>query len=227
MTPRIDITGKKFHKLTVVRWSGTTNGYGISMWDCICECGKSHRARSTELRSGRLKSCGCQKIESATKHGLFLGGHGLKDKFLKPELRKVYRAWRSIKTRCFDENSKPYKDYGARGISMCDEWRNDFPRFLMDVGFAPTPKHSIGRIDNDGHYTKDNCRWETSLEQQGNRRATRWIEMGDEKICMAEAARRIGITPVALAHRIKNGYPATAIFGPKKQGGRSRRLCPT
>lgn len=156
------------------------------------------------------------------KHGLFVGSNGTKDEFLSPLIKKKYRAWRAIKTRCFDRNARSYKDYGARGITMCFQWQNDFMLFSREVGDPPTMEHSIGRINNDGHYEPGNVRWETSAQQMVNTRMAVRITIGDETRCIAEWARVVGISPTAFGRRIKVGRTGFDLLSPKRPGRRAR-----
>ena len=157
------------------------------------------------------------------KHGLFVGANGRGDNALSPETKKIYRAWRAIKTRCFDKNSRSYKDYGARGITMCEQWQDNFLMFFRDVGLPPSNAYSIGRIDNDGSYEPSNCHWETPREQQANRRCTVRITIAGETRCMAEWARLAGISAEAFAARVKVGRKGVDLLRPKRQGGRKKQ----
>lgn len=151
---RIDLTGKVFGNLTVIRFD-RAEPQG-ALWQCRCSCGVSRSVRSSRLRSGRTHSCGrCSKI----KHGLV---H-------IPE----YIVWKGMRQRCNDPNHKNYKDYGGRGIKVCKRW-DRFEVFYKDMGPRPSPKHSIDRENNLGHYTPRNCYWATVVEQNNNRRKRRW-----------------------------------------------------
>jgi len=129
-----------------------------------------------------------------------------------------YHVWYDMIRRCNNPRSPNYKYYGARGITVCDRWRNSFQAFIEDMGRRPTPKHQIDRRNNDGNYEPDNCRWTTPKEQTRNSRRTRFLTIDGETLCLTDWAKRIGISVVALLHRLDNLAPSEAVTRPKKQG---------
>ena len=167
-----DLCGKKFGKLTVLKRVESKvfpSGQKQTQYLCKCNCGKSITVMYRNLMSGNTKSCGCYAIELRTKHNL-CGS-------------KVYKCWDNMKSRCFNQNSTGYKSWGGRGITMCDEWRNDFKSFYDYVSKLPhfnEDGYSLDRIDNDGNYEPNNVRWATAKEQARNQ--TRYYERlgGDE-----------------------------------------------
>lgn len=168
---REDLTGRKFTRLTVIKFDGVRGR--SRFWECRCECGVTSYCSSDNLKRGAVKSCGClvkdSVVEKCQTHG---ESHTNKT--------KEYRAWQHIKTRCLNSKSKNYTAYGGSGVTICSEWAESYERFLYDMGRAPSPKHSIDRIDNNKGYSPDNCRWATSLEQNLNRKVTRMVMYNGE-----------------------------------------------
>ena len=155
-----DIAGQRFGRWAVIRRDGS-DARGQSMWFCRCECGIERRVLGASLRSGKSISCGCWNRErtSATTrtHG---EGHG------SPE----FLTWCTMRRRCSDPMFKGWKNYGGRGIKVCERWNNSYEAFLTDMGRKPSPAHSIDRIDNDGNYEPGNVRRATAGMQSINKR---------------------------------------------------------
>ena len=150
-----DLTGLKFGKLTVISFSHMKGKH--SYWDCICECGNAHTVRSDCLKCGFVKSCGCMNTTDRMKP----------DSIKKHRLYSIY--W-GMRQRCYNNKQKHYDRYGGRGITVCDEWLNDFKAFYdwaMTNGYRDDL--TIDRINNDGNYEPSNCRWVTMKEQNSNK----------------------------------------------------------
>jgi len=154
-----DLVGQQFDRLVVIAREGSASG-GVALWRCKCSCGREVVVRGANLRSGNTRSCGCRKIDAAhmtnRKHGM---SHTL-----------AYKRWESIKQRTSNPNNPSYRNYGARGISMCPEWADSFDAFYAATGDPPFDGASLDRIDNDGDYEPGNVRWTDASTQMLNRR---------------------------------------------------------
>lgn len=133
---------------------------------------------------------------------------------------KEYRAWCDMKRRCYDPRRPQYHNYGGRGITVCDAWRQSFPQFLADVGPAPSAAHSLDRIDNTKGYTPGNVRWATAKEQGNNVRANVVIIMDGTSKTAAEWAEHVGLHPATLRYRLANGAPPELAIGKPSRGWR-------
>lgn len=154
----IDLTGQRFGRLVVLERAGSGSNKR-AMWRCQCDCGNTIITSSSHLRGGDTQSCGCLHQETFTnkKHG--------------ERHSRLYRVWSAMKTRCYNPNSRDYQYYGGRGIAICAEWLSDFATFqnwAMSHGYRDDL--SIDRINVNGNYCPDNCRWATATEQRHNRR---------------------------------------------------------
>lgn len=160
-----ELTGMKFGRWTVIG-RAENNKKGNTMWHCRCECGKQAIIVGYSLTRGRSKSCGCYHSERVSQANKDLKTtHGEKK-------TRLYRIWKGMKQRCFNPNDKDYEKYGGRGITICDEWKEDFCKFkswALASGYAQ--ELSIDRIENNGNYEPSNCRWATQSQQNSNRRS--------------------------------------------------------
>lgn len=190
--------GSKHNRLTVLS-QATSRNYK-RQWNCLCECGNESIVTTNDLTSGNTKSCGCLQRESLKKMNVKHGG--------SIEHKKEYATWCAMKTRCYNEKSTDYPSYGGRGIKLSKEWDESFESFYSDMGDRPSDKHSIDRIDVNGDYCKENCKWATSIEQANNKRVTIRISVNGEDKPIAIAARGVGLDRNVVVRRLQSGLSA-------------------
>lgn len=204
MSEREDLGGNKYGRLTALEidWNKTKRR---TYWICECECGNKKSVRSDCLKRGQVKSCGCLHKEQADinlNHGPTHGMTGT----------RLYEIWLGMKKRCYNSNSKRYNKYGGKGIEVCEEWRNDFENFYkwaMENGYKDNL--TIDRIDNDGDYRPENCRWATMKQQCNNRSSCIKIEYKGKRYTIKEIAEKLNI-------------PAKTLYARYKRGDRDKRL---
>lgn len=209
----VDLTGQKFGRLTVMKMVTDYTKFSDKrkdMWECKCECGLASSempivVRGTYLRNGHTKSCGCLKKEANAKHG--------------KSGTRIYRIWNKMKSRCYSQNEKCYKDYGGRGIEVCKEWLDDFNAFYdWAISHGYTDELSIDRIDVNDNYTPQNCRWATRKEQSNNLRRNHIITFGNEKKTVSEWCEVTGLKYETIIARERMGWCTEDIlFKPKNK----------
>lgn len=179
---------------------------------CRCTCGSEKWVLLITIANGKSKSCGCLHREEMSKtfkkHGKWRS--------------RAYHAWESIVQRCKNRNNKQFKNYGKRGIGVCDRWLS-FENFYKDMG-DPQKGMSIDRVNNNGDYEPSNCRWATNKEQNRNKRTNVIIEYHGQKRCVQDWAEITGIHANTIHQRMKKRWPLTAVFSKEKfKGGRFRK----
>lgn len=203
-----DRTGEKFGKLTVVKPSERRGHNGGVFWVCACECGKECEVRSDCLSSGNNTSCGCV-LSGWQKAGTLNRRHGL---YKTPE----YRIWQHMVARCTNPNHKAAKYYSDRGITICDRWRK-FENFFADMGKRPAGL-TLERIDSNGNYCPENCKWATWEEQSRNKSSNIFIEKDGERLCASDWAKKLGWSQKTIVKWLKRGMPISKLLVKKETG---------
>ena len=190
MSNLIDLAGKRYGDLIVVKRADNTSS-GLAMWECLCDCGKTTIVRGSSLRNGTVKSCGCLRYRKkpSLRHGM---SH-----------TKLYWVWSNIKKRCYNVTDPAYKNYGGRGIKMCDLWKDSFEAFsewALNNGYVDGL--SIERKDVNGDYCPENCEWIPFNEQQNNRTTCLLYTYNGETKNLAEWCKCFGIPYMTAYTRI-------------------------
>ena len=204
----LDLTGLTFGSLLVLRYHGKV---GVEhAWDCQCLCGQQRIVTGHALKGGTTRSCGCLQrqtiLERNTRHGLAKRG----------EQTTEYRTWKALKNRCYNKNSKAYKNYGGRGITVCDKWIDNYPAFILDMGLKPKG-YTIERKDNDLGYNPENCIWTTRLIQANNKRNNKLITYDNQTKTITQWAEFLGVHRQLLRSRFDKGWlPEIALTTPRR-----------
>jgi len=196
---RYELAGQRFGRLVVIDRSFKKYHWH---WRCVCDCGTEKDICQILLIQGKTNSCGCLRQKLVGDRSRTHGGAS------RPE----YKIWGGIKKRCLNPASPAYKNYGGRGIKICDRWLHDFAAFLADMGPRPSPSHSIDRIDNNGDYCPENCRWATDGEQSRNTRVNRIVEFGGKSMPACDWDKELGFTPGTVKNRLHRGWTVERIL---------------
>ena len=209
--------GDRFNRLTVINESTRGHlpgGQTYRRFNFICSCGNKVTIGLHWAKSGKTKSCGCLARETSKSNIKKITPrktHGMTS-------TSTYRSWQQMRGRCENKSHHKYSIYGGKGIRVCDRWAK-FENFLLDMGERPE-KTSIGRIDNNGDYCKNNCRWESAKQQMRNTSYTRLITYNGETLCQTDWAKKIGLAPHTLVARVKRGWtPEAIVTTPRWQRG--------
>lgn len=171
---------------------------------CKCDCGNVIAARLNSLKNGHTKSCGCFRVTNATKHGMYK----------KPE----YESWIGMIQRCTNSNNQAYKDYGGRGIKVCESWLTSFENFYKDMGKRPDGK-TLDRKDVNGDYEPNNCHWATNLEQANNKRNTILITYRNITKPLKQWCKELNINYNTVWDRLNKGLDIHDAFSSNRCGG--------
>lgn len=203
----VDLNGRVFGRLTVIKENGRSNA-GKCMWLCMCKCGNTVTTLSASLLSGRTASCGCLHNEKLSKIATTHGNTA--NRIISPE----YRSWASMISRCTSVGNSAYHNYGGRGITVCERWRNSFGLFLNDMGKRPSPKHSLDRFPNNetGGYEPGNCRWATRKQQSSNQRTNRWLEYNGRKMILADWVRELNVPLRKIQYYLSKGFDFNKVY---------------
>ena len=194
----IDLTGKRFGKLTVIE-KHSQDKWGGWNWLCRCDCGNETVVSGGHLRGMKTKSCGCSRKESKNFSHKMTGS-------------RIYSIWQAMKSRCYYDKNKRFKYYGGRGITVCDEWKNSFISFYewsMKNGYdenAERGQCTIDRIDVNGNYEPNNCRWATIKQQANNTRRNHFIEYNGKTQTVSQWANELGVEPDSIFNRLQKGF---------------------
>ena len=198
-----NLTGQRFGRLTVIERRGS-NKRGDALWLCVCECGKDAVVTSVHLRTGGTKSCGClQRERVSASHQVPIEHRA-----------KLYDVWRGMIRRCYNEKSKGYENYGAKGITVCEEWRTCFDAFYdWAIAHGFQEGLTIDRKKNEGSYCPENCRWVTMKEQQNNRSNNRMVTYNGKTQTLSQWADELGIPYRKLLKRLnEHGWSIERAF---------------
>jgi len=179
----VDHSGKRFGRLVALR--KTLGPDSRARYECVCDCGASKNVASANLINGNVKSCGCLRAETTARIN--------SQKRSPVALRKnpFYHRWATMIQRCHNTKNPYYKNYGGRGITVCDEWRSSFSRFAADMGEPPSSTATVERIDNSQGYTPENCLWAERSAQVRNSRATIKITIQGTTLCAKDWSKRV------------------------------------
>jgi len=214
---RHDLTGQTFNRLTVIAFAYRKEGR--TFWLCECSCPTKTRlpVRANCLKNNNnnnTQSCGCQKIDAATRHG-----HNAIAANRKPS--PTYVSWQRMHARCTNPHNDQYARYGALGITVCHRWQ-DFRNFLADMGERPTGL-TLDRLDVDGNYAPTNCRWATPLQQAQNRRNNRLLTYEDCTQSVSAWAETLRIPRTVLQDRFRRGWTDTEILTTPYRAGQHHK----
>jgi len=196
---RLDVVGQRFGRLVVVAEAPTEKGR--RRVQCLCDCGATAVVEPRALGNDTT-SCGCLHKEAVARAASARATHGAAR---VGKRTGEYNIWRKMKSRCLNPADKKYPIYGAKGVTVCPEWLEDFPRFFADMGPRPSDAHSIDRVDVNGNYEPGNCRWALPVQQARNKRNHRLVEYAGRTMPLSEACELAGVNYRSALYRINRG----------------------
>jgi hypothetical protein len=200
----IDLSGQRFGRLSVIKYVGLSPN-NKAKFLCKCDCGNEVTVLGNGLRVGDTKSCGCLQREAVIKKNFV---HGMAT---RKNRTKIYTVYHNMMERCENPKRPQYDDYGGRGIKVCERWK-DFETFLLDMGEPLSGDLTIERINNNGNYEPNNCKWATRKEQNNNRRDTKYLEFYGLRKNISQFSEITKIPLSALRDRIYRGWPLSKAF---------------
>ena len=207
---KTDITNHRFGRLVAIKRERVDKNYQ-QYWLCKCDCGNTAIVRLSSLNNGHTSSCGCLQKEKRTTH--------------KMTKTTEYHIWNTMKARCLNPNSSAYQYYGGRGIKVCDRWKCSFENFYSDMGKRPSKEYSLDRIDVNGDYCPENCRWATIAEQNRNKSNNNLITIEGETLVSQDWSSEYGISRGTIIRRIQNGMSTKEeILTPRRYSAKYKRL---
>lgn len=202
------MVGQKFFRLLIIEVLSPKK------YLVLCDCGKKKEIFMSKIKSGRIKSCGCYNLELIRLRGLANLKHG-NCRRIEPR-SNAYKTWASMIRRCHTKSASGYYKYGAKGVTVCNEWRNSFESFLNDMGEKPFPGASIDRIDNSKGYFKENCKWSTVQEQARNKTTNKFFTIDGVTKCIAEWVEINGLCYGTVFDRLKKGCDIKTALSKKR-----------
>ena len=198
-----NIIGKKFTHLLVIEFDNYDKKSKKSFWKCLCDCGNIKICRGDVLKSGKNKTCGCYLRKEAHQKRMITHNKSNSSE---------YNSWCGMKNRCNSPTCFEYHNYGGRGITVCKEWNTSFETFYADMGNKPEGKYSLERIDVNGNYCKENCKWATDKEQNNNLRDNVRITYNNETNTLAQWSVILNMNYKTLQNRYNRGWDLERIF---------------
>ena len=192
--------GKRFGKWTVLRFSHQYDKY--LYWECRCKCRKTRIIKENDLKSGCITFCRCKTAKNLQSR------YDMHGKSSWPECK----VWRGMKSRCNDKDNPNFVYYGGRGISVCKSWQKSFENFINDMGRRPSSDYSIDRIDNDGNYEPNNCRWATTAEQVNNRRNSRILAFDGKSLNVMQWSEITKTSYASIIERLNADWPIEQVL---------------